>query len=335
MAANVIALLELYSIEFVDSGPNVAKGNVNIQCPWCGESDPSHHLGINLETAMWGCWRNKNHRGRLFYKLLAKLTALSFAEARRLTGEGGARAIQQGEMERAVQALTEAPNTPKSNTFKRKLQLPSEFRKLSGFTPQFSLSAKNFIRYMVKERGFPKHHLKNICREYELRFAIGGRFKNRIIFPVYEDKRLLTYVGRYIYPSSALRYLALDKEESVKQVKDCLYNYDKAMEGGNELFIVEGPFDVLKMDFYSRKKYCRAIGLFNMNLEPAQIDLLFNLRGKFDQYTVLLDAGQVAESLRLQTELSFLKSVEVFYMRGDLDPGDLTPKQARDFSRHL
>ena len=127
---SVTQMLTRYNIEFVESGPNVAKGNVNVQCPWCGVEDHSYHLGINLAKGMWGCWRNKQHRGRALYKLLSKLTGLSYQEARRVTGEGGARAVQLGEMERAVDALQQPLGVGNRVGDRRVLPVPREMRTL-------------------------------------------------------------------------------------------------------------------------------------------------------------------------------------------------------------
>ena len=155
-----------------------------------------------------------------------------------------------------------------------------------------------------------------------------GDFENRIIIPVYENGKLMTYLGRSIYADAALRYRALEKEKSVKQVKDCIYNYDRAMRGGETLVLVEGAFDVMKVDYYGKPKL-RAVGLFNMNLEASQIELLYDLRGKYDRYILLLDRGEVAPSIRLEDELYFFKNLRSRFLEDVEDPGDLTPKQAK------
>src|SRR5271166_3036315 len=64
--------LRTYGIHFVTAGSNVAAHHINIKCPWCSH-DPSEHLGIDLRTGMWGCWRDPAHRGRSLNRLLYKL----------------------------------------------------------------------------------------------------------------------------------------------------------------------------------------------------------------------------------------------------------------------
>jgi len=335
---NVIEILNRYNIEYVDRGNNVAKGNVNIQCPWCGEADHSQHLGINLETGMWGCWRNVKHRGRKLHRLLSKLTGLSSAEARRATGEGELRAVQRGDMERAVQGLTEGPTAHADSTYKGRIRLPDKFREICAPGVDPYRAEARFRMYLQKERGFPKHHHKKLARQYNLHYCVSGRFADRLIIPIYEGRELMTYLGRSVYAASEMRYKALEEEYSVKQVKDCLYNYDAAMKGGLSLFITEGVFDAMKVDFYGQAFGSRAVALFNMNVEDSQHELFYELRGKFDEYIIFLDEGQVAESLNMQSALSYFEDVKIWFIKnawGVKDPADLTPQQVRRLDGRL
>lgn len=335
---NVLEILNRYNIDYVDRGNNVAKGNVNIQCPWCGEADHSQHLGINLETGMWGCWRNVKHRGRKLHRLLSKLTGLSSAEARRATGEGELRAVQQGDMERAVQGLTEDRTALVDAARVRSIQLPPAFRQICAAGVDPRRAEARFRMYLDKERGFLKHHHKKLAREYKLHYCVRGRFADRLIIPVYERGELMTYLGRSVYSGASMRYLALEEEFSVKQVKDCLYNYDNVKVGGHSLFITEGVFDAMKVDFYGKRHDSRAVALFNMNVEDSQHELFFELRGLFDEYIVFLDEGQVAESLNMQQALSYLGDIKIWFIKdawGVKDPADLTPQQVRRLDGQL
>lgn len=332
---NVIQILTRYGIEFVDHGPNVAKGNVNIQCPWCGADDHSHHLGINLARGMWGCWRNKQHRGRALYKLLSKLTGLSYQEARRATGEGRPRAVQQGEMERAVDALQHPRDASDSTITAQVLSLPRNVRPMHAKGQRPYAAELRFQNYIKRERNFRGRDVKKVCRRYDLHYCVSGDFSDRLILPVYEGKRLMTWLGRSIYKNDSLRYRALDKEESIKQVKDCIYGYDRACKGGKTLVIVEGALDQMKVDFYNYKVGIRSIGLFNMNLEPVQLDLLVELKGLYDRYIILLDEGELGASLRLESELRFLSGIEAKFLRVAKDPGELTPVQAAELRTWL
>lgn len=331
---NVLDILDRYHIEYVDSGKNVAKGNVNVQCPWCGAADHSQHLGINVATGMWGCWRDAQHRGRQLYRLLSKLTGISQQEARRATGEGVRRAVQLGDMERAVEGLQIAPRVD-TDTGVTDLSLDRSFRKLCLAAQNTYHAETRFLWYLIYERRFRKKDIRNLAIRYKLRYCVTGDFADRLIIPVYENGKLMTYLGRSIHPHASLRYRALEKEKSVKQIKDCVYNYDLAMRGGEIVTIVEGAVDVWKVDFYNRGKGLRSIGLFNMNVEDSQLELLYDLRGRFDQYIILLDQGEVAKSLRLESQLSFLGNVKSQLLHQANDPGSLTPVQAKHLKKWL
>lgn len=332
---NVREILDRHNIDYVETGSNVAKGNVNVQCPWCGDSDTSQHLGINLASGMWGCWRNSKHRGRALSRLLVKLTGMSLSEARRIAGEGGARAIQQGDLERAVQVLTEGPSTDIEPDKPSNLIMPEYFRKICNPDSQFRWRSEREFRNYLISRKFPERNHRRLAKAFDLRYCVSGDFSGRLIIPVYEKGKLMTYLGRSIYKDAGLRYRALEKEDSVKQVKDCLYNFDGALNGGKVLVFVEGPLDVMKLDLYGRYKGVRAVGLFNMNLEEAQAELVLDLRGLFDRYLVMLDEGQVSHSLELQSALgSLLGEVDVRFMNeeGASDPGELEPAQVRNLA---
>src|ERR1700733_9885470 len=73
-------------VEFVDRGPNVARGNIGIRGPWCGHAAPSQHMGLSLDVnnPAWGCFRNGKHRGRDPIRLIIKLTGMSWESAKNL-----------------------------------------------------------------------------------------------------------------------------------------------------------------------------------------------------------------------------------------------------------
>lgn len=322
---DVRKLLDDHGVHYVESGSNVAKGNINIKCPWCGVEDKSEHLGINLRTSAWGCWRSASHRGRKLSRLLVKLLGVSPQEARRLAGEGRHIAVQRGDYDRALLDLSSSPVDSTDAPHSRHAVLDPYMHRLTGRTR----SQRRAVKYLVRDRGFPREDIRRLCKRYDLHFAIRGDYANRIVIPVYEDGKLMTYLGRSIYNSAGLRYRALEKEKSVKQVKDCLYNFDNANRRGAILYLVEGAIDVWKVDFYNYSAGVRAIGLFNMNLEPAQLEQLIRLRDLYQSFVILLDSGQVAESFVLESQLSaLLPGLTVQHLHIAGDPGELTPRQA-------
>lgn len=327
---NVINLLKRFNIPYVEKGSNVAKGNINVKCPWCGEADPSEHLGIHVGTGKYGCWRSSQHRGRRFSKVLAALAGISITEARHLSGELGTPSIEEGEFERAVESLSDSTDARLTAE-----QRPSSIELLPQFKPLWIRSplATRFKRYLHRNRGFKYHQIDAVCRKYQLYYSLVGEYSNRIIFPIFEGGRLVTWTSRSVFADATLRYKALQDEKSVKNVKQCVYNWDLCnKQSGNILFIVEGPFDAIKIDFYGRRRGLRAVALFNMIASDEQVSLLHDIRKRFSRCIVMLDRNEIEAQLNLGAQLAFLKVEYLFMDRFPRDwlvddPGDLTREQ--------
>jgi len=75
------AFCDAKNIPYVTSGKNVSIGNFNIQCPFCGHADPSEHMGIEVATGYWGCWRESKHRGKSPQRLIMRLLHIGFDQA--------------------------------------------------------------------------------------------------------------------------------------------------------------------------------------------------------------------------------------------------------------
>lgn len=69
---NIRQILEKNGIQVWDSGKNVSRGQIGIKCPFCGPSDPSHHMVIS-ELGEIYCFRNKKHGGRNLVRLFRAL----------------------------------------------------------------------------------------------------------------------------------------------------------------------------------------------------------------------------------------------------------------------
>src|ERR1700757_1603417 len=76
-----LRFLDENNIHYVTRGPNTKRGEVSIQCPMCGEDDPSEHCGINLTTGKWGCHRDASHRGKASRTLVKAILGCSSSQA--------------------------------------------------------------------------------------------------------------------------------------------------------------------------------------------------------------------------------------------------------------
>ena len=324
---NVLSFLESYNVDYVTQGSNVKKGNINISCPFCGH-DPSKHMGIDPATGFWGCWRNDTHRGRSPVRLIRELIHCSYAEACRIAGINEITPVEEGNIEAiangALLAKKEKGTIYANATITRGLIWP-------GYCRPAALSNNNsvtpFLNY-ITSRGFDD--AQAVCFYYSIRYVItNNEWQSMLLLPLFLDGNVLVgWVGRSI-KNSGLRYRALEKDIASIPPKEFLFNYDKARGGGKRLFIVEGPFDALKMDWYGKEMNCRAVGLMSMNILDAQIFWLSLVVQSFEEVVVVLDDGEIVNTSILLDKLEPL-SKDIKFMKlpkGVKDPGELNKRQ--------
>lgn len=332
MRFDIKSFLDAQGIHYVTSGRNVAKDHINIKCPACGNADPSEHMGIRLSDGAWGCWRDRDHRGRDIARLIRMILNCSLEEARRIVGRPLFEDDDTTIDDVAREDFYDQTNAAIEHGMEGgvELSMPREFRPLWRDNKRARF---RFLRYL-HSRGFKHSEVLSVCRLYNLRYCVTGRYADRIIIPITYKGALVTWTSRSIYPNAGLRYLSLSAEDSVVSVKHLVYNYDKAARGGKRLIIVEGPMDVLKLDFYGRSRGVRAVGLISMTMERPQRDMLHKLSKKFAEVCPLLDSSEeLGGQMGLESELSFLPNLAYVDIPDyDGDPGSMS---RRDIYKHI
>lgn len=314
-------------IDYITKGTNVKKGEINISCPFCNDSsnpDPSYHLGVAHETGYWSCWRNRKHRGKRLHRLIMKVARVSYSEACDILGQK-VDWIKEGSF--SIFAEEFDSNDLFSDTVEEQeeqtLEMPKEFLAFKGYRSQ-----QPFEQYLIKGRGFHRNHVQEVLQEYNFHYCIEGKWNYRLILPITLEGELLTWTGRSLAKDATLRYRSLsEKEGALASIKDLVFHYDKLIEtGGRILFITEGPFDAMKVDFYAKDQDCRATALFSKALRQPQAYLLAELANVFDTLVILLDAEELESSLISDGILSFLGDQVVIgeLPEGYHDPGELT-----------
>jgi hypothetical protein len=302
---NIQEILRVRGIGYLEYGKNVKRGNINLRCPFCGESDKSAHLGINIHTGAWACWRNTEHRGRRLHRLLIKLLGCSYDTAQAMLTD-------RMEMGQAV-----------SNLYKREVTQPVPkpvgvipgLRKLTAL-PRHS----SFHRYLHK-RGFDFQHVPSIIGLYDLHCAQFGQFNKRIVFPIQVNNKVLGYTGRCI-DNGNLRYLS----EPGPTVKQNILWYDLLKAGGRRLYICEGPFDALKVDYVLRTQGFpdRATCLFGVSYTQKQLTRLHKLIPRYEQAIILFDRDAIAQAHKLDQSLASSTVIIQGLPAPFTDPGAMT-----------
>lgn len=312
-----VRLLEDNRIEYVTRGPNTKRGEVSIKCPWCGEDDPSQHLGINLIGESWGCLRNARHRGYSSTYLISSLLGVSVHQAKIIRKQY--EISDPDDLSDATKLFNDNDDAVVEPT--GPLTMPNDFRYIEdeGLT-------KPYFQYLVK-RGFPKP--ASMIRYFGLRAALLGRFKGRLIIPVWGRVRnyrrpLLGWTGRAIGKVvDAPRY-----KESGPELKVTVLNYANLMrDGGKLLTVVEGPIDALKLDYFGVKLEARSTCLFGANMTPEQAGIINDLCRRFDRVNLMLDPDAVQQAFDARDWLVAPNVSFTPVPEGAEDPGALSGPQ--------
>jgi len=315
------SFLEQHGVEYHPG----TRGNVEVQCPFCGAADAGHHhMSISLEGLGWKCWRDRDHRGRSPVSLIRALIGCTAQEAARIAG-APLLPGSQGLHDQVASIFAGDAAAPAADSPLRELP---EFKKFTGLP-----SGRPHLQYM-RSRGFTEKFLRRASEEAGLRYCTRGAFGGRVIFLVHQEGRLVGWTGRAISPRARLRYRALsaDPEAAVRDglppaalsIERCLLWYDELLRGGPRLELVEGPMDALKLRMLGRQATC----LFTKSPSRWQVDLLRELAPRFERCDVLLDRGAEAETLSTARTLAALGFRAAWLPAGVADPGELTAAHA-------
>ena len=314
-----------YHIPYVTSGPNTARGNISVQCPWCGESDPSQHLGLSLkiQNPVWGCFRNPQHRGLAPRRLVQRLLQCSYEQATNIVKLHNT--AVPDDFESLIDNNFRDPSLEKPTVIPPVI-FPKEFRSFQTI----SKYSKKFLEYVSSERGFGED-AEEACQTYNLHYALTGDYAWRIIIPVYDDKGVLrNWVGRAISPNTSLRYKNL-----AGTGKDLLFNEHRAREVARDyetVFVVEGPWDCMKIDFYGKIFNYRVtcVALLGTSITREQVSRVALLGNVFEKIVLLMDPEAADVNVFIEDSLAGVTRAKVLVGQlppGVEDPGALIPSQ--------
>jgi hypothetical protein len=156
----------------------------------------------------------------------------------------------------------------------KEITLPEEFLVLDKRT---EISEK-FLRYLYN-RGLKFDIIKN----YNFHYCVSGDYKDRVIIPVYDNKKIVYFMARHISDKASKKYLNPKREEVLGNgTGSILFNIDK-ITSGNKIIITEGVFNALH---YTNKNFviCSVFGkvlLYNqlkkmIKKEPSEIILAYD-----------------------------------------------------------
>jgi len=299
MQVDTLALLRDLNIPYKETGKNVSSGWVGVNCPFC--TDPSYHMGINVENATFSCWRCRE-RG-FIVRFVEEILNIDNKAAYGYC-------LQFSDRQEGFSLNPQSPTESKPNI--DAITLPGE-------SPGPNSQSFRYLESRGLNAGFVSEYFELQETDYS-----DPEFKYRIIIPVYIKRKLVTFLGRDYTDKANLRYKNLSKEKSIIPVKKTILNYDKIQKS---CFITEGPFDAFAL---GEDATC----LFGSEYTKEQIELLYS-KG-LERVVVIYDpeAFQIGE--QLANELAgFVPDVKEVQLDPGQDPGSLPRKEVFQIKRLL
>ena len=196
-------------VAWKDKGANCSNHHVNICCPWCGD-DQGYHLSISENQTAYYCRRNPDHAGRSTLYLL------------------NACGINKRE---AAALLTRHSNGVEPELIPLPPANPSHWLR---FKPAHG--SDHVVQYLNKRKFFDAH---GAIRDHDLRYASFGSWAQRLLLPLTDGRRTVSWTGRAIRDSITPRYLTNECEEM-----PALF----AGKINERTILCEGPHDALKFN---------------------------------------------------------------------------------------
>lgn len=296
MAIDLKRILTDFGIPFQSSGPEIGRGWIGIQCPFCG--DDKTHLGYNESKNLLTCWKCGPKR---IFPTLKKLLNKDSQEIEKIIKNYGI-------------YIEESPYQKPTS---KSLILPKEFGTL-----------KESHRKYLKARGFDPD---NIISHWNI-LATGNNcpgYENRIIIPIYQGGKLVSFHSRDITGKASTPKKACKSEKEVIHFKDTLYGYDRVKS--NTVIVSEGAFDVWRWGYGAVCTW----GIKFSERQVDLLSTFKNIFIIFDSETEDNPEKQAAEQAeKLANKLSIFQNVWIVDELGS-DPADLSQRKADAIKRRL
>lgn len=277
-----------YNINHATSGnKHCSPGWIHIHCPFCKSNN--YHLGFNIISGAWNCWRCGKHG---LYSILKEL--LGYNQnineiIKRYQGN--------------IKQVYETRIRPSAD---KKLLFPA------GIIESIPERAK---QYLIS-RKFDHELLERI---WKLKYTGPlGDYKFRIIAPIYSNGKLQSYQGRDYTGKSKLRYKACRKENEAQSHQELLYG--EWLIKRNTTLIVEGIADAWRMG-------PGALATFGMAFTDSQILKMCSYKRLFILFDG--EEKAIKQAYKLAGILRSLKKVEVHIIELESgDPGEMDQDEA-------
>ncbi len=290
---DIIQYFENKGIDYKKSGKNIGKFIGIKDCPFCGDS--SYHLGYDQQRGFFSCWKCGTHKLNDFLYKIEK----NWHKVNQIL-ENYKLDITQIEQYNVEEKIV-----------KTSYNLPKEFT--TNFTDPYKLYLKN--------RNFDFLELR---KKYNI--LCGGDFgraKYRIVFPVYENNRIVNWVARTILKDKSNIPYMFEKDENLPLVnrRELLYGLDDSI--GDTVILVEGVFDKINIG-------TNCISMLSIQFSKEQI---LKLR-RFKNFYLCFDTEPIAQKRAKDLESYLTWADNINYINFDKkDPGLFDKKEILELRR--
>lgn len=270
-------------------------GFIQTECPRC-TGNPGLHLGFSDKGGFFVCWRC----GWMpIEEAIKNFIGVGWGQAKDLKKEYG------------------------GTSYRRIVQKRQKEQDITVTLPAGTTALQEMHREYLKGRDLDPDEIDEIWDVY----GTGplGRYKYRIIAPIYYKGVLVSYQGRDITDKSSKKYKACSKPRERIHHKDIVYGFDLA---GRDVVVVEGFFDAWRLG-------PGAVATFGTKYTHMQVRLLSQFRRVFILFDET-DEQALNNAYQLSFDLCSLNvDSEVVTIGEDKDPGEFTNDEASYLMREL
>jgi len=294
---DVIGYLEEAGINYSYSGKNISNGWIGTSCPFCNDS--SNHLGINLDSKIYSCFRCGS-KGKMSKFVMEK---------------------ENKSYNQIIPILNQF--TKKDKSYGNIAEQQKDDKPVHELIQDISTELTECHKEYLKSRNFDPDYLES---RYKLRSGKpSSLYKHRIIIPYIINRKTYTFTSRATVPGQAgAKYLHCPVEQSILAPKDILYNVDNCKDS---CIVLEGCTDVFRVGAGS-------VSLSGVQYTRKQLLVL----SKFKRIFILFDPEEQAQiqAEKLSKDLSFCSSsVEIIQIETDLDPGNYSDEDVKQLKHYL
>lgn len=305
---NIEQIYQDYSLDFKTEGHKHCRpGWVNVECPWCSSTGEhsGYHLGFNIDSEYYRCWRCGWHP---IVPTLSKLLVLPYKDVENLVKQFGVHILK---ITREIERSKELIYPSDISTLK---MIHKKYLEKRGFDPD-----KLEKMWGIAGTG-PTSILKNKGKIIN--------YKHRIFIPFIWDHNPVSFDTRDISGKSDVKYIACPAELEVIPHKDILYG---KQEKWNQTGIcVEGPTDTWR---FGQNSFATS----GISYKPRQVR---NMARIFKRIWVCYDseesqALQQAKNLCADLKFRNVDAKLATLPKGILDPGSMKQDDADYFVKDL